>query len=100
MVHVGHTARALYAAPRSPVRGDDSRDHGNWLAHPHLLDGVHARGERQRIRALLLLSEPVRLVHAGSRPRGELPGNVRRMGRGDTAFVPVDWVLVPQAVVG
>ena len=31
---------------------------------------------------------------------GELPGDVRRLGRRGSVLVPVDWVLVPQAVRG
>ena len=30
----------------------------------------------------------------------ELPGDVRRLGRRRSVLVPVDWVLVPQAVGG
>ena len=78
---VGRLAGALRAQARPALGPDDSRHHRHRVAHPHLLDRVHARGDRQRVRPLLLLPEPVRVVHARARARVELPGHVRRLGR-------------------
>ena len=83
---------------RSPVVADDPRHHRHRVADPHLFDGLHARGERQRIRALLLVPEPVRGVHARARARLDLPGDVRRLGRGRALLVPPDRLLVQEEV--
>src|SRR5437762_2562010 len=62
-VHLDHVRRfhgKLHAARRSLVRRDDPRRHRHRLADSHLLDGVHARGERLRVRALFLVPESFR----------------------------------------
>ena len=46
------------------------------------------------VRALLLVPEPVRVVHAGAGARRELPGHVRRLGRGRALLLPADRLLV------
>ena len=94
--HLGRLRRQRRAARRSAVRGDDPRRHRHRSADPHLLDGVHARGDRPGIRALLLVPEPVRGVHARPRARLELPGDVRRLGGRRPLFVPADRLLVPE----
>ncbi len=78
---VGRPADPVRAPARSAVGADDPGRHRHRLADPHLLDRLHARGDRQRVRALLLVPEPVRVVHARARARRELPGDVRRLGR-------------------
>ena len=52
---------------------------------------------RQRIRALLLLPEPLRGVHARAGARLDLPGDVRRLGRRRPLLVPADRLLVQEA---
>ena len=52
---------------------------------------------RLRVRALLLVPEPVRRVHAAARARRELPGDVRRLGRRRPLLVPAHRLLVPEA---
>ena len=52
----------------------------------------------QRVRALLLVPEPVRVVHAGAGARLELPGDVRRLGRRRPLLVPADRLLVQEEV--
>ena len=53
---------------------------------------------RLRVRALLLVPEPVRRVHARARARRELPGDVRRLGGRRPLLVPADRLLVPEEV--
>ena len=84
---------------RRPARvGDDPGRHRHRLADPHLLDGLHARRDRQRVRAVLLVPEPVCRVHAGAGARRELPGDVRRVGGRRPLLVSADRLLVPEAV--
>ena len=52
----------------------------------------------QRVRALLLVPEPLRLVHAGAGARRQLPGDVRRLGRRRPLLVPADRLLVHEEV--
>ena len=94
----GDLAGAVRAPARPAVGADDPRRHRHRLAHPHLLDRLHARGDRRRVRALLLVPEPVRLVHARARARRELPGDVRRLGRRRALLVPAHRLLVHEAV--
>ena len=89
---------AVLAPPRPSVGADDPRRHRHRLAHPHLLDRLHARRDGRRVRALLLVPEPVRVVHARARARRELPGHVRRLGGGRALLVSADRLLVPEAV--
>ncbi len=96
--HVGRLHGGLHAAARSALVGDDPRHHRHRLADPHLFDRVHARGDRLRVRPLLLVPEPVRRVHARARPRLELPRDVRRLGRRRSLFVPAHRLLVPEEV--
>ena len=97
---VGRPAHSVHAAARSAVGADDPGRHRHRLADPPLLDRLHARGERQRVRALLLVPEPVCRVHARARARRELPGDVRRLGGRRALLVPADRVLVQEAVGG
>ena len=94
----GDSAGAVRAPARPAVGADDPRHHRHRLADPHLLDRLHARGDRQRVRALLLVPEPVRLVHARARARRELPGDVRRLGGRRPLLVPADRLLLHEAV--
>ena len=80
------------------VVGDDPRHHRHRHADPPVLDGVHARGVGRRVRALLLVPEPVRRVHARAGARRELPGDVHRLGRRRPLLVPADRLLVHEAV--
>src|SRR5262252_7177318 len=75
-----------------PVGGDAARRHGRRLADSHLQRRLHAR--RRRVRALLRLPQPVRLLHADARFGSELPGDVRGVGRGRALLVPAHRVLV------
>ena len=54
----------------------------------------------QRVRALLLLPEPVHRLHAGAGARRELPGDVRRLGGRRALLVPADRLLVQEEVGG
>ena len=96
--HVGRVQRRLHAAPRSAVGADDSGRHRHRLADSPLLDLLHARGARLRVRALLLLSESVRGVHARARARRELPGDVRRLGRRRPLLLPAHRILVSEEI--
>ena len=96
--HVRRLQRRLHAAARSAVGGDDPGRHRHRLADPHLLDRLHARGERLGVRPLLLVPEPVRRVHARARARLELPGDVRRLGRRRPVLVPADRLLVSEEI--
>ena len=53
---------------------------------------------RLGVRALLLVPEPVRRVHARARARRELPGDVRRLGGRRPLLVPADRLLVSEEV--
>ena len=97
---VRRSADPVAAPPRSPVVADDPGRHRHRLADPHLLDRLHARGERQRVRALLLVPEPVRRVHARAGARRQLPGDVRRLGRRRPLLLPADRLLVQEEVGG
>ena len=72
---------AVGAPPRSVVGGHDPCRHGDRAPHSRLLDGLHAGRAARSIRAVLLLPEPVLLLHAHPRSWRELPGDVRRAGR-------------------
>ena len=98
--HVRRLRRRLHAAARSAVGADDPRRHRHRLADSHLLDRLHARGARLRVRALLLVPEPLRGVHARARARRELPGDVRRLGGRRPLLVPADRLLVSEEVGG
>ena len=63
-----------------------------------LLDGLHARRVGRRVRALLLVPEPVRRVHARAGARRELPGDVHRLGGRRALLVSADRLLVHEAV--
>ena len=60
--------------------------------------GLHARGDRPRVRALLLVPEPVRLLHAAAGARLERPGDVRRLGGRGPLLVPADRLLLREEV--
>ena len=79
---------------RSAVGDDDSHRHRHRHADPRLLDGLHGRRAARRRGALLLLSEPVLLLHAHARPGKQLPGDVRGLGRRRPLLVPADRLLV------
>ena len=96
--HVGGVQRRLHAAPRSALGVDDSDRHRHRLADSPLLDRVHARGARLRVRALLFLSESVRGVHARPRARRELPRDVRRLGRRRALLLPAHRILVSEEI--
>ena len=102
VVHLDHaraTSRVAFTLRLDPlVGGDDPRRHRHRLADPHLLDGVHARRARFGVRALLLVPESVRRVHARARPRLELPRDVRRLGGRRPLLVSADRLLVREEV--
>ena len=78
-----------------PLSGDDAAGrHRHRHADPHLLDRVHGRRAARRRRALLLLSEPVLLLHAHARAGQQLPGDVRGLGRRRPLLVSADRLLV------
>ena len=85
---------ALGVPARSAVRDDDARRHRHRHADPRLLDRLHGRRAARRRRALLLLPEPVLLLHAHARPGKQLPGDVRGLGRRRPLLVPADRLLV------
>ena len=80
--------------PRSAVRDDAADRHRHRHADSRLLDGVHGRRAARRRRAVLLLSEPVLLLHAHARPGKQLPGDVRGLGGRRPLLVPADRLLV------
>ena len=89
-----HVPGAVGIPPRSAVRDDAARRHRHRHADPRLLDGVHGRRAARRRRAVLLLPEPVLLLHAHARPGKQLPGDVRGLGRRGPLLVPADRLLV------
>ena len=97
---VGRPPDSVRAPGRSPVGTDDPGRDRDRFADSHLLDSVHARRERRRVRALLLVPEPVRGVHARAGAGLDVPGHVRRLGGRRPLLLPPDWFLVPQAVGG
>ena len=68
--------------------------HRHRHADPRLLDRLHGRRAARRLRAVLLLPEPVLLLHAHARPGKQLPGDVRGLGGRRPVLVPADWLLV------
>ena len=65
----------------------------------HIYSTAYMHEERGLgVRALLLLPEPVRGVHAGPRARRELPRDVRRVGRRGPLLVPADRLLLREEV--
>ena len=84
--------------PRSAVDADDPGRHRHRLADPHLFDRLHARGDERRVRALLLLPEPVRQLHAGAGARRQPAGDVHRLGGRRPLLLPADRLLVQEAV--
>ena len=79
---------------RSAVRDDDPHRHRHRHADSHLLDRVHPRRAAGRGGPVLLLPEPVLLLHAHARPGEQLPGDVRGLGGRGALFVPADRLLV------
>jgi len=63
----------------------------------HLL-AAYMHEEARGVRALLLVSQPLRGVHAGARARLELSRDVRRLGRRRPLLVSADWLLVSEEV--
>ena len=79
--------------PRRPAVGHvDPVRHRRRLAHPPLLDRLHAR--RPALQPLLRVPEPVRRLDAGARPRLELPRHLPRLGGRRSLLVPARLVLV------
>src|SRR5207248_2628700 len=67
-------------------RYDGPRHHGDRRADARLCHRLH--GWRSSVRALLLLHEPVRVLHADARPRSQLPRAVPRVGGRGVVLVP------------
>ena len=88
----------VHVAGRSAGVGDDPDHHRDRPADSHLLDRLHARGERFGVRPLLLVPQPVRRVHARARPRRELPRDVRRLGGRRPLLVSAHRLLVSEEV--
>ena len=65
----------------------------------HIYSTAYMHDERgQRVRALLLVSQPVCGLHARARARRELPRAVRRLGRRRALLVSADRLLVQEEV--
>ena len=65
----------------------------------HIYSTAYMHEERDvGVRALLLVPESVRRVHAAPRARRELPRDVRRLGGRRPLLVPADRLLVPEEV--
>ena len=92
--HRRQLRRPLGLPPRSAVRDDDPRRHRRRVPDPRLLDRLHARGVEGRLRAVLRVPEPLRLLHADARARRQLPRDVRRVGGRRPLLVPADRVLL------
>ena len=100
-VHVDDVGRlhgALHPPPRPALDADDPRGHRHRLADPHLLDQLHARGARRRVRPLLLVPEPLCRLHAHAGARRQLPDHVRRLGGRGALLVPAHRLLVHEEV--
>ena len=82
-LHVEYVRRLFRlpdAAARPVVVGDDPDHYRHRVVDSHLFHRLHARGDGRRIRAVLLLPQPVRGLHARPRARREFPRDVRRVG--------------------
>ena len=96
-VHVdpgGRRSVSRWVLRRPADRLPPDRRHHDRPAGPHLLDRVH--GPRPRVLALLRVPQPVHVLDAPARPRGQLAGRVRRLGAGRAVQLPAHRVLVPQ----
>src|SRR5436190_1994937 len=87
-----HAARARRPAARPAVGGDAAGGDGGGVADSRVQRRLH--GRRRWLRALLRLPEPVRVLHAHAGAGRELPGDVRRLGRGGAVLVFADRLLV------
>ena len=98
-VHVdpGHRSERLTAVG-SAVCSDDAHRQRRRCVDPHLLGRLHAR--RPAVPAFLRIHEPVHRVHDDARSRRQLRGDVRRVGARWSLVVPVDQLLVRQAICG
>ena len=80
----------------SDLGGDDPRGHLRGFPDPRLLDRLHGRRSsgRHGVPALLLLPEPLHLLHADAGSRRQPLGDVPGLGGGGPVLVPVDRFLV------
>ena len=92
-----HVRGELDVPARSARGAHDARRHRHRLPDPRLLDRLHAGRAARRLRAVLLLPEPVLLLHARARARRQLPRDVRRLGGRRALLVPADRLLVREA---
>src|SRR6266545_4724795 len=80
-----------------PAVGDhDARRHRDRRGHPRVLDRLHARGPS--VRPVLLLHEPVLLLHAHAGPGAELPVPVPGLGGRGPVLLPSVESLQPSGV--
>ncbi len=70
--------------------------HRRGLADSHLFHGIHAR--RSGLPPVFLLPESVHVFHARADSGGELPADVRRLGRRRAVQLPADRILLPEAI--
>src|SRR5260370_14951593 len=99
ILHLDHRRRfpRRFRSPdRPPHGGHASRRHRSWLAHPHLLHRLH--GPRGRLLPLLLLPEPLHVLHAHPRPRLQLRPPLRRLGRRGPLELPAHRLLFPAQI--
>ncbi len=84
---------------RLTVRHDAVLRDVRGVPDPRVLDRVHARREREGVRAVLRVPEPVHVrdAHAGS--RGQPRRDVRRLGRRRAVLLPADRVLLREGLV-
>src|SRR3990170_9049396 len=76
----------------SALRGDASRRDGGRIPDSPLLRRLHAR--RSRLRAVLYLPEPLRLLDGDAGPGGQLPGPLRLLGGRGALLLSPDRLLV------
>ena len=73
-------------------RDDHPRHHRRRRADPPVRDRLHRR--RSASRSLLLLPQPLRVLHADAGPGGQLPPAVPRVGGRRAVLLPADRLLV------
>ena len=87
-----HVQRLGGPAARRPLLHHDAGGQRRRPAGAHLFHRLHAR--RRGPGALLHLPEPVRRRHAHPGDGGQLPADVRRLGRRGAVLLPADRLLV------
>src|SRR5437773_4478125 len=90
--------RRFFFLSRPALHGDDPGGHRRGVPDPRLLGRIH--GARGRLLPLLLVFEPLHVLHAHSGALQQLSADVCGLGGRGPGVVPSDWVLLHERFGG